>query len=339
MLLLAAVVGIISATGGEIGPFRAVEESTLSELTTPETRPDVLVWYVTTSSLGSAVGTALSGHIIEILRKRPGWTLLDAYHAIFWAYAVMGLVNVLSSLLLSSKCELQKVDRIEEVTKQEESGPLLAADPNVSEATEAEPLLSNGASSNNYDSIVPIHQSDRTPTPKPTAKSRSIFAIFRILTAATAPTILTLWAFMMINALANSMISISLTAYYIDQKFGSTLPKSAIGDILSTSYLLSSVAQATLAAPLSRRIGLINTMVFTHVPSSLAVLLFPFASTVPLTFALLVLRISLNALGNGLRSALIAATVQPEQRTAVMGVTSVLRTAAGCVGPSVTGVL
>jgi MFS family permease len=59
VLLLAAVVGVISATGGDFGPFRAIEESTLSELTTPNTRADVLVWYVTMSSLGSALGTDL----------------------------------------------------------------------------------------------------------------------------------------------------------------------------------------------------------------------------------------------------------------------------------------
>ena len=49
ILLLAAVVGVISATGSDFGPFRAIEESTLSQLTMPKTRPYVLSWYVATS--------------------------------------------------------------------------------------------------------------------------------------------------------------------------------------------------------------------------------------------------------------------------------------------------
>ena len=67
ILLLAAVIGVISTTGGDFGPFRAIEESTLSYLTTPKTRTDVLSWYVSTSSLGSAVGTEFSGRAVDFL--------------------------------------------------------------------------------------------------------------------------------------------------------------------------------------------------------------------------------------------------------------------------------
>lgn len=47
ILLAAAVVGVLSATGGDFGPFRAIEESTLSHLTNPKTRPQILSWYIT----------------------------------------------------------------------------------------------------------------------------------------------------------------------------------------------------------------------------------------------------------------------------------------------------
>ena len=70
ILLFAAVVGVISATGSDFGPFRAIEESTLSHLTNPKTRSDVLAWYVTTASLGSAIGTELSGRIVDVLQRR-----------------------------------------------------------------------------------------------------------------------------------------------------------------------------------------------------------------------------------------------------------------------------
>ena len=129
ILLVAAVIGVISATGGDFGPFRAIEESTLSSLTTPKTRADVLAWYVTTASVGSAVGSELSGRLVSSLIAREGWTTLDAYHAVFWVYSGIGVFNILFTLLLSRKCELS----VQEEAETEESGTLLS---NVEDRTE-----------------------------------------------------------------------------------------------------------------------------------------------------------------------------------------------------------
>jgi hypothetical protein len=72
--------------------------------------------------------------------------------------------------------------------------------------------------------------------------------------------------------MADGMVPFPLTNYYMDNKF--TLSKATLGDFQSFSYFLSSMS-LVFAAPLSRRLGLINTMVFTHIPSSAAVLFFP----------------------------------------------------------------
>lgn len=80
-------------------------------------------------------------------------------------------------------------------------------------------------------------------------------------------------------------------------------------------------------------------MVFTHVPSSAAVLLFPLPGSFWLTAALLLLRSALNPLDQAPRTALIAAVVPEDERTAVMGVTALLRTTAAMLGPSLTGLL
>ncbi|KAK4184021.1 putative MFS transporter [Podospora australis] len=292
LLLGAAVVGVISATGGDFGPFRAIEESTVSELTTPETRADVLVWYVMTASLGSAVGTAFSGRIIEELKARDGWTLLDAYHGCFWLYAVMGAANMVFNVMMSDKCELKKVE--------------------VPPAEEQEPLLENGQ--------------------KPKEKKSWVAQISR----ETLSIVSVLWFLLMVDSLADGMVSMSLTTYYMDKKFH--VPKSTLGDMLSASYILSACS-TIFSGPLARYIGLVNTMVFTHIPSSTAVLLFPLPKTVSLTFALLLLRVGLNNMDQAPRAALIAAVVKPEERTAVMGITGILRTLASMTGPSITGIL
>ncbi|KAL2134392.1 hypothetical protein VTI74DRAFT_311 [Chaetomium olivicolor] len=301
-LLAAAVVGVISATGGDFGPFRAIEQSMLSELTTPGTRSDVLVWYVTLASLGLAAGTEMSGRIVEGLKGREGWTLLDAYHACFWLYVVMGMVNMGCAGMLSQRCELKpKLGEVDE---------------------EREPLL-NGERENGS---VPQSGKDKKARTSWVAQiSRETLSIMAVL-----------WFLLMVDSLADGMANMPLTTYYMDWKFH--LPKSVLGDIVSISDFAASLL-TIFAGPLARYIGLVNTMVFTHIPSSAAVLFFPMAQTVPLTFALLLVRLGLNNMDQAPRAALIAAVVRPEERTAVMGITSMLRTLASTTGPSITGVL
>src|SRR3569833_3317430 len=105
----------------------------------------------------------------------------------------------------------------------------------------------------------------------------------------------------------------SLTTYYMDTKFD--ISKATLGDFLSAAYLLSSLS-TIFAGPLSRHIGHINTMVFTHIPSSTAVLLFPAAQNVSLTFALLLLRVGGGGGGRAARAARGAAGGGPGGRTA-----------------------
>jgi MFS family permease len=314
ILLFAAVLGVISATGSDFGPFRAIEESTLSHLTNPATRADVLAWYVTTASLGSSVGTEVAGRIVHYLQARDGWTLLNAYHAAFWMYSAMGTLNMVLALCLSANCEINKTAA---KTEEEEAGILLDDEDIDSE---------NEVGQDDPDSKPAVTQPE-----KPKKKSP-----FSQISKETLYIMIKLWFLLIVDSLADGMVGYSLTVYYLDRKFD--LSKSALGDITSISYLLSSVS-TIFAGPLCRHLGLINTMVFTHLPSSAAVLLFPFASSVFLTVALFFLRTGLNNMDQAPRSAFIAAVVKPEERTAVMGITSMLRQLAAAAGPSVTGLL
>ncbi|KAL1880075.1 hypothetical protein Daus18300_001438 [Diaporthe australafricana] len=313
VLLPAAVVGVLSATGGDTGPFRAIEESTLSELTNPSTRSDVLSWYITTAAVGSACGVAAAGRMIESLKDRDGWNLLKAYHACFALYSLMGVVASLAAFSLSRKCELKP----SAVTKEQETGEA------------AEGLLNN----EELHSVDDDHHAlDEVEEPKPQAKASKIARISK----ETRSIMYALWFLLMVDSLADGMVSMSLTTYYVDEKFH--MPKSTLGDVISASYFFAALS-TVFAGPLSRHIGLVNTMVFTHIPSSAAVLLFPAAQSRWLTFVLLVLRVGLNNMDQAPRAALIAAVVKPEERTAVMGITSTLRTLANVTGPSFTGLL
>ncbi|KIY02651.1 uncharacterized protein Z520_01116 [Fonsecaea multimorphosa CBS 102226] len=350
VLLGAAILGVISVTGGDFGPFRSVEESVLSQLTTPSNRADVLAWYVTTSTLGSSIGSEASGRIIHFLQARPGWTEVDAYHALFWIYSAMGIVNVLFVFLLTEACELRpdskgghevyaSVPQDDRDEDGEEEAVANGTAANDIEAT-APTTPTTPASSQPHSHSHPHHPHHHQTPPSSkrwTSRTRSWFSrLFAQISTPTRSIMYKLWFLLAIDSLADGMVPYSLTNYYMDIKFHPS--KSTLGDVTSLSYFLGAIG-AVFAGPLARKIGLINTMVFTHVPSSAAVLFFPFPPYLWLTAGLLLLRTALNNMDQAPRSAFIAAVVRPEERTAVMGITSMLRNLAAMTGPSVTGVL
>jgi hypothetical protein len=243
----------------------------------------------------------LSGRLVDVLQRRDGWTDVDAYHAVFWVYSGMGLFNMFLTLLLSSKCEVKK-----EI-----------------ETEESEILLDEM----NAEENAPPTQAPQKP------KKQSYFAQ---ISPGTRSTMYKLWFLLIVDSLADGMVGYSLTVFYMDQKFHPR--KSTLGDITSISYILSACS-TVFAAPLARRLGLVNTMVFTHIPSSAAVLMFPFPSGIHLTVAFFYLRTSLNNMDQAPRTALIAAVTKPEERTAIMGITAMVRTLAATAGPTVTGFL
>ncbi|KAL2106062.1 hypothetical protein VUR80DRAFT_7339 [Thermomyces stellatus] len=307
VLLPAAVVGVVSAGGSDFGPFRAIEESMLSHITVPDTRAHVLSWYVTCSSLGSAAGTEIAGRFLEELRKREGWDMLRVYHAGFLVYVVMGGLNMVFALLLSKKCEIAR--RVEDESL-DEAGQRLLGDADADADAGPEPAV-------------------EVSEPSSSRKSR-----FSRISAPTRSVMYRLWFLLIIDSLADGMVSKTLTTYYLDRKF--SVSKSQLGDIMSTALILATVS-TVFAGPLAHYIGLLNTMVFTHLPSSAAVLLFPFPRSLWVTVGLLFVRWGLNNMDQAPRSAFIAAIVKDEERTAVMGITSALRTLAMTLGPSFTG--
>lgn len=108
ILLAAAVVGVISPSGSEIGPFRAVEESMIAHLTVPETRTEVMSWYVVVPAVGTSLGLLACGNFVTFLMDGRGWVAKDAYHACFWIYTLCGIVNMALAMFMTDKCELEE---------------------------------------------------------------------------------------------------------------------------------------------------------------------------------------------------------------------------------------
>ncbi|GAP87497.1 putative major facilitator superfamily transporter protein [Rosellinia necatrix] len=314
ILLLGAIVGVISITGGDFGPFRSIEESVLSQLTTPTTRSDVLAWHVSTPLIGSSLGSEVSGRVLHWLQGKREWSEVDSYHALFYIYAAMGFVNLALVALLTEACELKQSDDSYTQIPQEENETLERPSFDAPELTS-----------------LPSEKSNRLVRAWTWLSDR-----LAQISAPTRATMYKLWFLLAVDSLADGMVPYSLTNYYLDLTFHPS--KSTLGDVTSASYFLGALG-ATLAGPLAKKIGLVNTMVFTHIPSSAAVLVFPFPPYFWMAAALLLIRAALNSMDQAPRTALIAAVVKPQERTAVMGITSTVRTLAAMAGPTVTGLL
>lgn len=323
ILLIAAVFGIISVTGADCGPFRAVEESILSGLTDERTRSDVLSWYVTATTMAGAVGSEVAGRTVQALSKRSG-NVTQAYHALFWGYAAFGAIGSILCLGLSDRCEVAGEKRAEMQERGRNGG---------GNGEEGEVLLEAMTPSTtdgfDHDDRTPSHADIRV---NPQKKQ----SYFSQISKPTRFIMYKLWMLLAIDSLADGMTPYSLMNYYVDQKFH--LSKATLGDITSASQFLCAFS-AVFAGPLAKRIGLINTMVFTHLPSSIASAFIPLPKTVGPTIGLLLFRAALNSMDQAPRTAFIAAVVKPEERTGAMGITSMVRTFAMSVGPSITGLL
>ena len=139
-----------------------------------------------------------------------------------------------------------------------------------------------------------------------------------------------------IDSFAGGLTLNSLLALWLFQRYGMSL--AAAGAFFFWTGLLGAVSQ--LVAPLlARRIGLINTMVFTHIPSSLFLIAAAFASSQQLTLACLLARSLLSQMDVPARGAFVMSVVTPEERPAAASFTSVPRSLAAAASPSLTGVM
>jgi MFS family permease len=139
-----------------------------------------------------------------------------------------------------------------------------------------------------------------------------------------------------VDSFAGGLILNSLLALWLFQRFGMSL--AAAGAFFFWTGILAATSQL-LAPALARRIGLINTMVFTHIPSSLCLIGAALAPTLPLALGLLLVRSALSQMDVPARSAFVMSVVTPAERPAAASFTAVPRSLASALGPTLTGAL
>ncbi|WPC67234.1 MFS transporter [Rhodoferax ferrireducens] len=271
LLMAAAIVGVISPSGNEIGPFLPVEQAGLSQIVPSQKRTQVFAWYNLAGSFATATGALCGGWVVQILQGR-GWLALDAYRVVLGAYAAGGLVLTLLFLTLSPAVEVQ----------------------------------------------------ERAPV-----GTRLVLGLHR-----SRAVVLRLSALFALDAFAGGLILQSMIAYWFHIKFG--VDTGLLGSLFFSANVLAGIS-ALLAVPLAKRFGLINTMVFTHVPSNLLLILVPLMPNLPLAIGLLLARFSISQMDVPTRQSYTMAVVSADERSAAAGVTGIARSVGASLAPVLTG--
>lgn len=139
-----------------------------------------------------------------------------------------------------------------------------------------------------------------------------------------------------VDAFAGGFAVQSLVALWLFNKFGLSLSEAGLFFFWSGLFAAFSFP---VAAWLSRRIGLVNTMVFTHIPSSLCLILAAVAPSLEVALAFLLVRAALSQMDVPTRSSYVMAVVTPPERAAAASVTSVPRSLAAAASPAMAGAL
>jgi len=276
LLLLAAIVGVISPSGNEVGPFLSIEQAALSQTVSDEKRTCVFAWYNLVGSFATALGALAGGGLAQWLPSF-GFTSLTGYRAIVIVYGAMGLLLAILFLSLSPSVEVEApVDPEKAVPKR----------------------------------LLGLHQSQSV-----IFKLSALFAI---------------------DSFAGGFVMQSLLAYWFHVKFG--VAPGLLGGIFFGANILAGIS-ALSASQMASSIGLVNTMVLTHLPSNVLLILVPIMPNATLAIIVLLLRFAISQMDVPTRQSYSMAVVQPDERSAAAGVTGVARTIGAGLSPVLAGPL
>ncbi|MCE1204673.1 MAG: MFS transporter [Holophagaceae bacterium] len=148
--------------------------------------------------------------------------------------------------------------------------------------------------------------------------------------------VLKLSALFSLDAFAGGFVIQSLVAYWFHQRFG--VAPGTLGSIFFVANVLAGLS-SLYAVKLAARIGLIRTMVVTHIPSNVLLILVPLMPNLSLAVAMLLLRFSISQMDVPTRQAYTMAVVAPDERSAAAGVTGIARTTGAALSPVLAGPL
>jgi MFS family permease len=261
VIIIAALIGLLSANGTETGPFQSIEQALLSESVESDRRTNIFSVYNLIGYSSMALGTFFSGLPDYLLNI--GLTLRFG----FIVYAIIGAIQMI--IYLSFK---------------------------------------------NLDDMF-----DKTDK--------------MILHSQTRKTVLKLSSLFSIDAFGGGFIVQTLLATWFFLRFNTDLASLSI--IFSIANVITAIS-IVLAPVLAKRIGLLKTMVITHIPSNIFLILVPFAPSLLYAAIILFLRQSISQMDVPTRQSYVNAIIQPEDRASTAAITNTVRTLSSSISPPIT---
>ena len=273
ILLFAAIIGVISPSGNEVGPFLPIEQAALSQIIPGKQRTKIFAWYHLLGFVATAVGSLCAGFLLHRFSGN-GFSTLESYRLIILIYAVLGILLGVLSMQLSPTIETERQAK-------------------------------SGSASAVFQKYFGLHES--------------------------RPKILKLSALFTVDAFGGGFILQSIIAYWFYIRF-QTDPV-VLGSIFFGMNILAGFS-GLLAARIASRIGLINTMVFTHLPSNILLILVPLMPNLTWAVSALLLRSTLSQMDVPTRQSYTMAVVHPNERSAAAGITNITRTLGTAMSPA-----
>ena len=168
------------------------------------------------------------------------------------------------------------------------------------------------------------------------AAAPSVFARFSGIDDQSRTVVLRLATLFALDSFGGGFVVQSFAAYWFYLRYG--VDPKTLGTLFFAANVLAGMS-ALVASRLANRIGLVNTMVVTHLPSNILLMLIPMMPTLPLATLMLWLRFSISQMDVPTRQSYTIAVVAPAERAAAAGITGVARTMGAALSPLFAGLL
>lgn len=315
-LIVAAFIGTINVTGSETSAFLSIEQAILPRTIKDIKKRNVLfALYNVVGTLTMSAGILMSGLPIVIQQYVPDLSLAESMKILFLTYSLLGLASIPIYLRLSKDVEVAATDR-------------------------RTPINGTGREYNEFQNSIgggrklPQNNNQRNQRNQVNRRFRGLFLLSSILSPRSKEIVAKLSALFAIDSFAGGFVIQSIASLWFYTRFGADL--STISYILSISGVLTALSFIA-AARIADRIGLINTMVFTHLPANILIILVAFAPTLPVAAILYLVRMALSQMDVPTRQSYVMSVVKDEERTAAAGITNISRNISQAISPSLAG--
>lgn len=315
VLLAAAILGVISTSGDETGPFKTIEEACLSHLTPPRQRAQVFARYGFLGTFGAALGSLMCGYVVDYWHLALEWPLQKCYRAVFLVYSALAAAKLVLALLLSADCEVSTNADAIETTDQETNQ---AAAESESDAIESDVLESDAIESDAFEA------------------SETDALLGTGLAATTKRYLPRLLVVFMLDSFGYGFMPPAWIVYYFRTVYRASA--SSLGTLFFFTNMVDSVL-SLLSAYTFSVFGPVRAILVAQLPSALFFASVPLWGSYLVAAAFYFLFCACGTMDVVPRQILLTTIFPKRDLVKVLGVVNIAKTFARCIGPVFTGKL